>query len=308
MDRAVPSTCSIAPSMSTALRSGILVSAICFTCARVTEPAFSRGGTDEPSPIPAACRSRNGVGGVLVMNENERSSKIEISTGTIEPRCDSVRSLYALQKSMMLMPWGPSAVPTGGAGVACPAGIWIFTTAASFFFAILLCSVRWNRSARDRVRLCLPAHSAVLAFGSRPRVRVSSGSVLLRPRLELRDLAELELDRGLATEDVDEDLELGPVDVDLADRAVEVRERAGHDPHLLALLVLQPRARLLLRDPFDRAAGAERLLDLAAGERRRLGAAADEAGDAGRVPHHVPGLVVEAHPDQQVARPDLLLD
>jgi hypothetical protein len=39
---------------------------------------------------------------------------------------------------MMLMPCGPNAVPTGGAGVAPPAWIWIFTTAASFFFAILI--------------------------------------------------------------------------------------------------------------------------------------------------------------------------
>ena len=58
------------------------------------------------------------MGGVLVMNVNDRSSKIEISAGTTVPRCDSVAALYILQKSMMLMPWGPSAVPTGGAGVA----------------------------------------------------------------------------------------------------------------------------------------------------------------------------------------------
>src|SRR5947208_3200448 len=31
---------------------------------------------------------------------------------------------------MMFTPWGPSAVPTGGAGVACPAGTCSFTTAA----------------------------------------------------------------------------------------------------------------------------------------------------------------------------------
>ena len=54
----------------------------------------------------------------------------------IWPRWFSVAALYALQKSMMLMPCGPNAVPTGGAGVAPPAWIWIFTTAASFFFAI----------------------------------------------------------------------------------------------------------------------------------------------------------------------------
>src|SRR3954470_15422320 len=60
-----------------------------------------------------------------------------MSTGMIWPRWFSVAALYALQKSMMLMPWGPNAVPTGGAGVAPPAWIWIFTTAASFFFAIV---------------------------------------------------------------------------------------------------------------------------------------------------------------------------
>src|SRR3954471_8774788 len=86
--------------------------------------------------MPAAWRNRNGVGGVLVTNVNERSSKIEISAGITMPRWFSVAALYALQKSMMLMPCGPSAVPTGGAGVAWPAGIWIFTIAASFFFAI----------------------------------------------------------------------------------------------------------------------------------------------------------------------------
>src|SRR2546425_12656539 len=32
--------------------------------------------------------------------------------------------------SMMFTTWGPSAVPTGGAGVACPAGTCSFTTAA----------------------------------------------------------------------------------------------------------------------------------------------------------------------------------
>jgi len=37
---------------------------------------------------------------------------------------------------MMATPWGPSAVPTGGAGVAWPAGIWILTTVRTFFFAI----------------------------------------------------------------------------------------------------------------------------------------------------------------------------
>src|SRR5207245_10672335 len=40
-----------------------------------------------------------------------------------------VFALNCFTNSMMLTPWGPSAVPTGGAGVACPAGTWSFTTA-----------------------------------------------------------------------------------------------------------------------------------------------------------------------------------
>src|SRR5690606_1243650 len=57
-----------------------------------------------------------------------------ISTGTTLPRWDSVAALYCLQKSMMLTPCGPSAVPTGGAGVAAPACSCTLTSAATFFF------------------------------------------------------------------------------------------------------------------------------------------------------------------------------
>src|SRR6187431_1927994 len=49
------------------------------------------------------------------------------------PRMDSVWALYALQKSMMLTPCGPRAVPTGGAGVAEPACSCTLTSAAIFF-------------------------------------------------------------------------------------------------------------------------------------------------------------------------------
>ena len=77
----------------------------------------------EPLAIPAAARSSTGVGGVLMTNVNDRSSKTVISAGTTVPRWDSVAALYCLQNSMMFTPWGPRAVPTGGAGVAAPAGI-----------------------------------------------------------------------------------------------------------------------------------------------------------------------------------------
>src|SRR5258708_38695102 len=45
-----------------------------------------------------------------------------LSAGTTVPAWAGVRSLYALTNSMMLRPCGPRAVPTGGAGVAAPAG------------------------------------------------------------------------------------------------------------------------------------------------------------------------------------------
>src|SRR5262245_44617905 len=46
-----------------------------------------------------------------------------MTTGMISPFCDAVFALKLLQKSMMLTPCWPSAGPTGGAGVASPAGI-----------------------------------------------------------------------------------------------------------------------------------------------------------------------------------------
>ena len=48
-----------------------------------------------------------------------------ITTGMIRPSWSlaDVFALNALQNSMMLTPCGPRAVPTGGAGVALPAGI-----------------------------------------------------------------------------------------------------------------------------------------------------------------------------------------
>src|SRR4051812_41871198 len=85
------------------------------------------------------------------MNVNERSSKTVISTGTIVPRWFSVCALYILQKSMIATPCGPRAVPTGGAGVAWPAGIWILTTAATRFFAMFLASLRAMPCARVRL-------------------------------------------------------------------------------------------------------------------------------------------------------------
>src|SRR5512135_208158 len=68
----------------------------------------------------------------------------------IRPSWLAVFALKFLQKSMMLTPCGPSAVPTGGAGVAEPACSCTLTSAAIFFlggiafFFLLL----WSRRGR----------------------------------------------------------------------------------------------------------------------------------------------------------------
>src|ERR687894_2238043 len=93
---------------------------------------------------------------------------------------------------MMFRPCGPSACPTE-AGYAVPASSASFTVAASFF---------------------------LLLGGMVP----SSGYPL-----ELGDLAERELDRGLPTEDRHQHLELLRVGVDLVDRCWQRGERSVHD-------------------------------------------------------------------------------
>src|SRR5689334_24606114 len=133
IERAVPAMIFSAASIVVAFRSGIFVSAICRSCAEVSVPTLVLCGSLLPLSTPAAFLISSGAGGVLVTNVNDRSSKIEISTGMMLPRWDSVAALYCLTKSMMLTPCGPSAVPTGGAGVAAPAGSCTLTTAASFF-------------------------------------------------------------------------------------------------------------------------------------------------------------------------------
>src|SRR5687768_8401925 len=83
------------------------------------------------------------------MKVNDLSVKIVISTGRIVS-WPCVRALNSLQNAMMLMPCGPSAVPTGGAGLAFPAGIWSFTKPDTFFATLPPCAY-----AR-RLRVVLP--------------------------------------------------------------------------------------------------------------------------------------------------------
>ena len=135
------------------------------------------------------------------------------------------------------------------------------------------------------------------------------GHVLLAPCLvKLLDLEEVELDRRLPAEDAHEDLQLVALRVDLVHGPDELRERAVRDTHALALRERDPElGRLDAHVPED-------LLDLGLVERDRLAAhpgdvaAADEARDARGVADDEPGLGVQDHLDQHVARVHLLLD
>src|SRR5262245_15482599 len=117
----------------------------------------------------------------------------------ISPSSFAVRALKFLQKSMMLTPWGPSAVPTGGAGVALPAAIWSFTI-AWIFFAIA----------------SQPNHHRVASM-------VDFSNLL--------DLQEIQFDRSRPSEDRHHHLQGVLVEVHLVDDAVETGERAFVDPH-----------------------------------------------------------------------------
>src|SRR5438477_3362192 len=76
-----------------------------------------------------------------------------------------VFALNALQKSMMFTPCWPSAGPTGGAGVALPAGICSLTIALTFF-AIYLAPT----FARGYQREAAPTHRVILGAAAR-RIR-----------------------------------------------------------------------------------------------------------------------------------------
>src|SRR2546423_10139119 len=114
------------------------------------------------------------------------------------PTLSSVAALYCLTKSIVCTPWGPRAVPTGGAGVALPAGSWILTMAAT------------RRLAMSVPYAIEKGRGEATTPGPPPESPVSVRW------LELGHLREFQLDRGLPAEDVDEHLELELVLIDLA--------------------------------------------------------------------------------------------
>src|SRR5207247_9290761 len=96
---------------------------------------------------------------------------------------------------MMLVRCGPSALPTGGAGVALPACSSSLSTARTFFLPIPIYMSVCGRSAH------------------------------------LLDLQQVELDRRLPAEHVDQHLQLALLRIDLVDLAVVISHRLVHDAY-----------------------------------------------------------------------------
>src|ERR1700733_11408813 len=104
----------------------------------VTLPTLSLFGSFEPEPgffevaRPAAFLRSTLVGGVFSSMLKLRSEYTVKTTGMIMS-LPCVLALNSLQNAMMLMPCGPRAGPTGGAGLALPAASCSFTIPDTFF-------------------------------------------------------------------------------------------------------------------------------------------------------------------------------
>src|SRR5580704_8294598 len=121
-----------------------------------------------------------------------------MTTGMTRPASALVTALNSLQKAMMLTPCWPSAGPTGGAGLACPAGICSLICPTAFF-----------------------------AINYRIKMGNGAGSALLH-------LPVFEFDGRVAPENVHRHLELAALRVDLLNHTAEVEEGTVVDLHGLA--------------------------------------------------------------------------
>src|SRR5689334_9718834 len=123
-----------------------------------------------------------------------------MTTGITRPACSLVLALNSLQNPMMLTPCWPSAGPTGGAGLACPAGICNLICPVIFFAILKIqCSVflallhlpvfqfHW-RIPPENVHRDLQLSSFRLHFLDHP-AKVKERSVI-----DLNSLADIEAD------------------------------------------------------------------------------------------------------------------
>src|SRR5579864_6224916 len=127
------------------------------------------------------------------------------------PALACVLALNSFTNAMMLMPCGPSAVPTGGAGVAWAAGICSLTKAIAF----LAITTPLSNARRTR-RAVLPRFVSRRCGGRRERSVASQ-------------LQIIQLDAGGPTEQAHRHANLSFVCVDLFHCSAEVAERTLGD-------------------------------------------------------------------------------
>src|ERR1700686_3719022 len=193
MFRAVPITVRTADSIFVVFRSTSLILAISSTCFFVTLPTLLRFGSAEPLTMPAARSSKIEAGGVFKIKVNVRSVYTVTSTGKIMPSGSlAVLALNCLQKSMMFKPCGPTAVPTGGAGVALPAGNCNLIVVCTFLAMSL-----------PQINLLLRASTVRLA--------------------QFLDACKIQFHRGRTSENRNRNLQPAVVAVNFLHRAVEIR-------------------------------------------------------------------------------------
>src|SRR6266568_4678632 len=211
-----------------------------------------------------------------------------ISAGIICPACFSVRALYSLQNIMMFTPCGPRAVPTGGAGLALPAGNCNRTTALIRFAIVLL---KLFDGTNDTLKGMSHDHHQ------------GWPCPLWGSLLDFLHLEEIERDRRFATKKRNHHGHFVAIHIDIADRSNKISERAIDDTNVLAFretdlgLWLFSLFGSLLQDRID--------FVIQQGD--RAGARAYETGDAGRIAHNIPGFVTHDHLHQHIARKDFLL-
>src|SRR5690606_29567626 len=197
-----------------------------------------------------------------------------ISTGMIKPGWPCVLALNCWQNSMLLTPCWPCAGPTGGAGLAAPAGTWSLMKPTTFF---AICAFHRGRARRSPPRGWTAAAARSVS-------------------LELR---VVQFDRGRPAEEADLDLHLALVVVDLLDRAAEIGERPFRDLHDLP----DPERDLLPGlELLDLGCQAEDLVHLVLAQRLRFLARAHALDHALNVVDQVRGPLVEDHLDEDVAR------
>src|SRR5262249_26388200 len=125
---------------------------------------------------------------------------------------------------MMFSPCGPSAVPTGGAGVAFPAGSCSLIVVCTFFGGMFL----------------YPFSSTSYPEPRTARRGVNSSTQLL-------DGSKIQFYRRRTPENRHGNLQTAMVVVDVFHRAVEIRKRPVDDAHLFVALIYHFRLGSILR-------------------------------------------------------------